>query len=87
MLGGLKNPEIQGLAVEPREGLLRLGLESVEAARAVPGRRIRVGEAEEIQDDRGRDLAEVLVSMGARRYGKRGARNRASPAMEAMGGQ
>jgi len=67
MLGGLKNPESQGLAVEPREGLLRLGIEYGEGARAAPGRRMMVGEAEEIQDDRVRDLREVLVSMGGGR--------------------
>ena len=37
----------------------------------------------EVDDDIVRDLHEVLVSMCARLYGKRGARNRAKRALEA----
>src|SRR6516165_2289582 len=43
-----------------------------------------VVDADEVQDDIVRDLHEVLVSLGARRYGKRAARNRAARAMEAL---
>jgi predicted site-specific integrase-resolvase len=41
-------------------------------------------EPEEMTDDIVRDLHEVIVSMCARLYGKRSAKNRAKKALEAM---
>jgi predicted site-specific integrase-resolvase len=41
-------------------------------------------EAQELTDDIVRDLREVIVSMCARLYGKRSAKNRAQKALEAI---
>jgi predicted site-specific integrase-resolvase len=51
---------------------------------AAQGRRIVVIEPEEMTDDIVRDLHEVIVSICARLYGKRSAKNRAKKALEAM---
>ena len=50
----------------------------------VQGRRVVVIDAGEITDDIVRDLQEVIVSMCARLYGKRSAKNRAKKAIEAL---
>jgi len=84
MLRVLKDPKIHAIVVEPRDRLMRLGFEYVEAALAAHGRKVIVVDADEVQDDIVRDLHEVLVSLGARLYGKRAARNRAARAMEAL---
>ena len=84
MLRVLKDAKIHAIVVEPRDRLMRLGFEYVEAALAAHGRKVIVVDADEVQDDIVRDLHEVLVSLGARRYGKRAARNRAARAMEAL---
>ena len=80
----LHNAEAQTIVVEHRDRLTRFGFEYVEAALAAQGRRIVVIEPEEMTDDIVRDLYEVIVSMCARLYGKRSAKNRAQKALEAM---
>ena len=70
--------------VEHRDRLMRFGLEYVEATLAAQGRRVMVVDGSEITDDIVRDLHEVIVSMCARLYGKRAAKNRAKKAIEAM---
>ncbi|GAB4988618.1 hypothetical protein MAHJHV61_36020 [Mycobacterium avium subsp. hominissuis] len=47
------------------------------------GRRIVVADSGETTDDLVRDVIEVLTSMCARLYGRRGARNRAMRALTA----
>ena len=84
MLRVLKDPKIHAIVVEPRDRLMRLGFEYVEAALAAHGRKVIVVDADEVQDDIVRNLHEVLVSLGARLYGKRAAGNRAARAMEAL---
>jgi predicted site-specific integrase-resolvase len=79
-----RNPKIQVIVVEHRDRLMRFGLEYVEAALAAQGRRVVVIDDAEITDDIVRDLHEVIVSMCARRYGKRAAKNRAKKAIEAI---
>ncbi len=64
-----------------RDRLARFGVEHLEAALGAQGRRIVVTEPGETVDDLVRDLIEVLTSMCARLYGRRGARN---PAMRAL---
>jgi putative resolvase len=49
----------------------------------VQGRRVVVAGAGETADDLVRDMVEVLTSMCARLYGRRGARNRAMRALTA----
>ena len=58
---------------------------SQDAALAAQGRRIVVADDGETTDDLVRDMIEVLTSMCARLYGRRGARNRAMRAVTAAG--
>ena len=62
------------IVVEHRDRLARFGVEHLQAALAAQGRRIVVAEAGETTDDLVRDMIEVLTSMCARLYGRRGAR-------------
>lgn len=80
----LHNANAQTIVVEHRDRLMRFGFEYVEAALSAQGRRIVVIDPEETADDIARDLHEVIVSMCARLYGKRSAKNRAQKALDAM---
>jgi predicted site-specific integrase-resolvase len=84
MMRLLHNPAAQTIVVEHRDRLMRFGFEYVEAAMAAHGRRIVVIDPEEMTDDIVRDLHEIIVSMCARLYGKRSAKNRAQKALAAM---
>lgn len=84
MLKLLANPEVNAIVVEHRERLMRFGFEYVEAALAAQGRKVIVIEPDEMTDDIVRDLHEVIVSMCARLYGKRSAKNRAQKALDAI---
>lgn len=84
MMRLLRNPQAQTVVVEHRDRLMRFGFEYVEAALAAQGRKVLVIEPEEMTDDIVRDLHEVIVSMCARRYGKRSAKNRAQKALDAI---
>jgi predicted site-specific integrase-resolvase len=75
---------VQVIVVEHRDRLMRFGFEYVEAALAAQGRRVVVVDGAEITDDIVRDLHEVIVSMCARLYGKRAAKNRAKKAIEVI---
>jgi len=79
-----RNRNVQIIVVEHRDRLMRFGFEYVEAALAAQGRRVVVIDAGEITDDMVRELQEVIVSMCARLYGKRSAKNRAKKAIEAI---
>lgn len=72
----------ENVLVERRDRLARFGFGYIEAAMGT--RKIVVAEPEELPDDIVRDLHEVIVSMCARLYGKRAAKNRAKAAMEAL---
>jgi predicted site-specific integrase-resolvase len=84
MMRLLRNPEVQTIVVEHRDRLMRFGFEYVESALAAQNRKVVVIEAEEMTDDIVRDLHEVIVSMCARLYGKRSAKNRAKKALDAI---
>ena len=84
MIRLLGNAQAQTILVEHRDRLMRFGFEYVESALAAQGRKIVVMESEEITDDLVRDLHEVIVSMCARLYGKRSAKNRAQKALNAI---
>jgi putative resolvase len=79
----LSDPDAKVIVVEHRDRLARFGVEHLEAALAAQGRRIVVADAGETIDDLVRDMIEVLTSMCARLYGRRGARNRAMRAVTA----
>ncbi|MFL6055655.1 MAG: IS607 family transposase [Actinoallomurus sp.] len=79
----LSDPSATVVVVEHRDRLARFGVEHLEAALGAHGRRIVVADAGETTDDLVRDMIEVLTSMCARLYGRRGARNRAMRAVTA----
>jgi len=78
----LSDPSATVIVVEHRDRLARFGTEHLDAALAADGRRIVVDDGE-TTDDLVRDMIEVLTSMCARLYGRRGARNRAMRALTA----
>jgi len=67
--------------VEHRDRLARFGVEYLEVTVAAQGRRVVVADQAETADDLVPDMIEVLTSMCARLYGRRGARNRAMRAL------
>jgi putative resolvase len=79
----LSDPDAKVIVVEHRDRLARFGVEHLEAALAAQGRRIVVADPGERTDDLVRDMIEVLTSMCARLYGRRGARSRAMRAVRA----
>jgi putative resolvase len=79
----LRDPEVTTIVVEHRDRVARFGVEHLQAALAATGRRIVVVDTSETTDDLVRDMVEVLRSMCARLYGRRGARNRAMRAVTA----
>ncbi len=79
----LPGPSATVITVEHRDRLARFGVEYLDAALAAQGRRVLVADAEETADDLVRDMIEVLSSMCARLYGRRGVRNRALRAVTA----
>lgn len=79
----LSDPDAKVIIVEHRDRLARFGVEHLEAALSAQGRRIVVADPGETTDDLVRDMIEVLTSMCARLYGRRGARNRAMRAVTA----
>ena len=79
----LSDPSASVVVVEHRDRLARFGTEHLEAALAAHGRKVVVADPGETTDDLVRDMIEVLTSMCARLYGRRGARNRAMRAVTA----
>lgn len=72
------------LLVEHRDRLCRFGFEQLQAALGQSGRSIVVSDEREVEDDVVRDLHEIIVSLCARLYGKRAAKNRADRALKAI---
>ena len=70
----LSDPAATVVVVEHRDRLARFGVEHLEAALSAQGRRVVVADPGETTDDLVRDMIEVLTSMCARLYGRRGAR-------------
>ncbi|WP_041253839.1 IS607 family transposase [Frankia sp. EAN1pec] len=79
----LRDPEVTTIVVEHRDRFAWFGAEYVEAALAASGRRLLVVDPSEVDDDLVRDITEILTSMCARLYGRRGAANRAARAVAA----
>ena len=73
-----------GIIVEHRDRLCRFGFEYLVSALSRAGRNVIVLDSTEIEDDIVRDLHDVIVSLCARLYGKRAAKNKAKRAMEAV---
>jgi putative resolvase len=79
----LSDPSASVIVVEHLDRLARFRVEHRQATLAAQGRRIVVADPSETTDDLVRDMIEVLTSMCARLYGRRGARNRAMRAVTA----
>jgi putative resolvase len=79
----LSDPSATVIVVEHRDRLARFGVGHLEAALAADGRRLVVADPGERTDDLVGDMVEVLTSVCARLYGRRGAGNRAMRAMTA----
>ncbi|MEU5937935.1 IS607 family transposase [Micromonospora sp. NPDC047548] len=79
----LRDPAVTVIVVEHRDRFARFGAEYVEAALAAQGRRLLVVDPAEVDDDLVRDVTEILTSLCARLYGRRGAGNRAERAVAA----
>ncbi|ETW23282.1 hypothetical protein MGAST_14985 [Mycobacterium gastri 'Wayne'] len=79
----LSDPSATVIVVEHRDRLARFGVGHLQAVLAAQGRRIVVVDDGETTEDLVRDMIEVLTSMCARLYGRRGARNRAMRAVTA----
>ncbi|HEV2244686.1 MAG TPA: IS607 family transposase [Streptosporangiaceae bacterium] len=79
----LSDPSAAVVVVEHRDRLVRFGVEHLEAALSAHGRKVAVADPGETTGDLVRDMIEVLTSMCARLYGRRGARNRAMRAITA----
>jgi putative resolvase len=79
----LSDPSASVVVVEHRDRLARFGVDHLDAALSAQGRRVLVTDRGETADDLVRDMIEVLTSMCARLYGRRGARNGAMRAVTA----
>lgn len=77
----LADPQVTTVVVEHRDRLAKLGVEHLQAALAASGRHIVIIDDGQTDDDLVRDMVDVLTSMCARLYGRRGARNRAQKAL------
>jgi len=71
------------IVVEHRGRLARFGVAQMEGALAARGRRLVAACRGEATDDLAGDMIEVVALMCARRYGRRGARNRSVRAVTA----
>ncbi|MBU4357773.1 MAG: IS607 family transposase [Actinobacteria bacterium] len=80
----LKDPSVGEILVEHRDRLARFGFEYIDAALMSQGRSIMVADETEEMDDIWQDFIDVVTSTCARIYGRRGARNRAKKAVEAV---
>jgi len=81
----LADPAVTTVVVEHKDRLGRMNTGLIEAALSASGRRLVVLDDGEAEDGLVRDMAEVLTSLCARRYGRRSARNRARKALAAAG--
>ncbi len=82
----LHDPTVTAIVVEHRDRSARFGTEFVEAALAAQGRRLLVVDPAEVDDDLVRDVTEILTSLCARMYGRRGAAERVRRAVAAAAG-
>ena len=80
----LADPSVGMILVEHRDRLARFGVEYIEAALVSQGRSIIVADETEELTDIWQDFIDVVTSMCARIYGRRGARNRAKKAVAAV---
>lgn len=80
----LRDPSVSTIVVERRDRCARFGAEYAEAALAAQGRRLLVVDSAEVDDDLVFDVTEIMMSLCARLYGRRGAADRAWRAVEVV---
>lgn len=83
----LADATITVIVVEHRDRLSRFGFELIAAALEASKRQILVMNETECKDDIVQDMTDVMTSLCARLYGKRGAANRAKRALKAVEGE
>ena len=79
----LSDPSASVIVAEHRDRVCRFGFEYVQAALRAQKRKILVVDDSELPDDLVRDMTEVMTSLCARVYGRRGAAKRAAAALTA----
>jgi len=80
----LSDSKTKIVLVEHKDRLVRFGFEYLESALKAQNRKIVVVDQEEQNLDIWQDFVDIVTSMCARIYGKRGARNRAKKAIEVI---
>ena len=75
---------VKCVVVEHKDRLTRFGFEMLEAALRASNRKIIVINETEYKEDIVQDFVDLITSMCARIYGKRGAKNRAAKALKAI---
>jgi len=80
----LRDPSVGTILVEHKDRLARFGVEYIEAAMMSQGMSIMVADDTEEMADIWQDFIDVVTSMCARIYGKRGARGWAKRALSAV---
>ena len=80
----LADREVSRIVVEHADRLARFGVEHLAAALSAQGRQLLFVDQVEGDDEYVRDMTEVLTSLCARLYGRRGARNRALRALTSV---
>ena len=79
----LADQRVNVILVEHRDRAVRFGFDYLQASLSAQNRKIMVMDDTELEDDLVRDMTEVLTSLCARVYGKRGAKKRAEAALGA----
>ena len=79
----LRDPTVATIVVEHRGRFAGFGAEYVEAALAAAGRRLLLVDPAGVDEDLVRDVTEILTSLCARLYGRRGAADRVRRAVAA----
>ncbi len=82
----LRDASVAVIVVEHRGRFARFGAGYVEAALSAQGRRLLVVDQAGVDDDLVADVTEILTSLCARLYGRRGAAGRARRAVAAVTG-
>ncbi len=82
----LRDASVAVIVVEHRGRFARFGAGYVEAALSAQGRRLLAADQAEVDDDLVADVTEILTSLCARLYGRRGAAGRARRAVAAVTG-
>lgn len=80
----LSDPTITTIIVEHRDRATRFGFDQLSSALKANNRTILVLDPTEVEDDLVKDVTDLLTSLCARLYGKRGARVKAEKALKAL---